>query len=218
MRIGTWNVENRLLTAKHEELLVGQNCDVWLLTELNRKWTHGDGKQVLGFHCHLSSGLMGRKQYWAAILSVRPLTPIKDPHSASAAAIVDRITYCSTILPWRGANGSPWIGTYHSERTGAAVKTLLKTLPTSGLVWGGDWNHSLIGKEQAGSIGGRKHVLEAVNTLNLNVPTSELLHRGDYCHAIDHIGVPISWKVDDAKRINAEGLSDHDAYVLDVVA
>lgn len=28
MRIGTWNVENRLMSAKHEDLLVGQACDV----------------------------------------------------------------------------------------------------------------------------------------------------------------------------------------------
>ena len=92
MRIGTWNVENRLMTVKHEELLVAQVCDVWLLTELNSKWAHGDGKRVLNFHCHLSSGVMGRNQHWAAILSILPLDPVADPHPASAAAKVDGIT------------------------------------------------------------------------------------------------------------------------------
>ncbi len=34
MRIGIWNVENRLMSAEHEELLIGQDCDVWLLSKL----------------------------------------------------------------------------------------------------------------------------------------------------------------------------------------
>ncbi len=99
-----------------------------------------------------------------------------------------------------------------------AIKTLLANLPKSDLVWGGDWNHSLIGKEYAGSMGGRNHVLEAVKRLELNVPTTGLSHRGNYCQAIDHIGVPLSWTVEFAKRIDAQGLSDHDAYVIDASA
>jgi hypothetical protein len=69
---------------------------------------------------------------------------------------------------------------------------------------------------------GRKHVLQAVKKLGLNVPTTELLHRGDYCNAFDHIAVPTNWQVTDAKRIcakdakNVSGLSDHDAYVIEV--
>lgn len=55
------------------------------------------GKRVLDFHCRLSSGVMGRKQHWAAVLSLLPLTPVADPHPASAAAIVNGNTYCSTI-------------------------------------------------------------------------------------------------------------------------
>jgi len=65
-------------------------------------------------------------------------------------------------------------------------------------------------------MGGRNHLLEAIKKLGLNVPTTELLHRGDYCNAIDHIGVPQAWKVESVKRIDAEGLSDHDAYVVEV--
>ena len=58
MRIGTWNVENRLMTGGHRELLLGQKCDVWLLTELNRKWVDGDGK-IFNFHCKLSADIKG---------------------------------------------------------------------------------------------------------------------------------------------------------------
>jgi len=99
-----------------------------------------------------------------------------------------------------------------------ATETLFLKLPKKDLVWGGDWNHSLIGKEHAGSMGGRKYLLEAIKKLGLNVPTTGLSHRGNYCQAIDHIGVPLSWTVESAKRIKAEGLSDHDAYIVDADA
>lgn len=99
--------------------------------------------------------------------------------------------------------------------TGDAIGKLLGSLPSSELVWGGDWNHSLIGSEQAGSMGGRVHVAGAVKQLNLNVPTASLSHRGNHCKAIDHIAVPLTWPVESAKRNNAEGLSDHDMYVVD---
>ena len=227
MRIGTWNVENRLMTGRHRDLLLGQKCDVWLLTELNRKWVDGDGK-IFDFHCHLSAGIQGRikgsNQLLAAVLCLQAFDRrLPDPHPASAAAIINGITYCSTILPWRSAKGSPWVGSKHSERTEGAIKLLLKQLPTSDLVWGGDWNHSLIGKEHAGSMGGRGHILDAAKKLKLNVPTTGLSHRGDYCQAIDHIGVPMSWKVECVARIPAGALSDHDgtlsdhdAYVVEV--
>jgi len=73
----------------------------------------------------------------------------------------------------------------------------------------------LIGKEYAGSMGGRTHILKAIQKLGLNVPTTALSHRANYFHSIDHIGVPLSWKVESARRINATGLSDHDAYVVE---
>ena len=59
-------------------------------------------------------------------------------------------------------------------------------------------------------------MLEAVEKLQLKVPTTDLLHRGDYCNAIDHVGVPNLWNVKSAERIRADGLSDHDAYVVEV--
>lgn len=219
MRIGTWNVENRLITDEHRDLMLKQECDVWLLTEVNRKWADEAGTKILHFNCHLSKEVMGRKQHWAAVLSASPLTPLEDPHTASAAANINGITYCSTILPWRSveADSTPWHGSNHSEMTEQAIKTLLINLPKNDLVWGGDWNHSLSGKEYAGSIGGRNHVLEAVKQLKLKVPTMPLSHRGNYCQAIDHIGVPLSWAIESAIRIDAQGLSDHDAYVIDAL-
>lgn len=92
MRIGTWNLENRLMTDKHRKLLLDQECDVWLLTEVNRSWADEAGTKILHFNSHLSEGVMGRNQHWSAILSILPLTPLDAPHAASAAAIVNGVT------------------------------------------------------------------------------------------------------------------------------
>jgi hypothetical protein len=189
-----------------------------LLTELNPRWRTSEGG--LGdWNVHASKGVMGRKQHWAAIVTKHDCKPLDDPHAASAAAVVTGVTYWSTILPWRGvkAGSAPWTGSNHEEMTGAAVDALFRSKrPTCDLVWGGDWNHSLVGKEKAGSNGGRKPVLAAIEKLGLIVPTSTLSHRGNNCAAIDHIGVPIAWGIDGAYRIDATSLSDHDAYVVDV--
>ena len=86
-------------------------------------------------------------------------------------------------------------------------------------MWGGDWNHALTGKEYAGSIGGRRFILGAVDDLGLEVPTAELPHAIDGLLSIDHVAVPRAWS-SSASRISAEldgrRLSDHDAYVVEV--
>ena len=97
MRIGTWNVENRLMTEQHRDLILKQECDVWLLTEVNRKWADEEGTKILGFNANLSKEIMGRNQHWAAVLSVLPLERLKDPHEASAAA---RSTESHTAQPF----------------------------------------------------------------------------------------------------------------------
>ena len=166
---------------------------------------------------------MAPRRHWAAVLSRAPLTPLPDPHVASAAAVVDGVTYCSSILPWKDSGGEPiWPGAepprnLHSGRTRHAVEVLLRALPCQDLVWGGDWNHAMSGDESAGTKGGRAHVLGAVKELGLQVPTAELPHRRDGLLSIDHIAVPRSWTVGEVRRLDATGLSDyHDCYVVDV--
>jgi len=220
MRIGTWNL-NLQWGNKHRDLLqrkqCGEQCDVWLLTEVNPKAVSPQG-MIAGYHCHLSSGVMARNQHWAAVLSLQALTPLPDPHPASVAAIVDGITYCSTILPWRGGSGPPWVGASQGARTAATIQSLLKNLPKSDLVWGGDWNHSLFCSDWAGSKDGRDFLLAALKKkLKLQVPTAGLPHRlGGGQYSIDHVAVPWAWEVRCACRISATGLSDHDAYVIEV--
>lgn len=214
MRVGTWNLAGRW-SAEHANLMAEQRCHVWLLTEVR------DDVDLDGYCRHFSEGVMVGRRRWAAILSQQPLHARPDPHQASAAAEVGGITYCSSILPWRSCGSKPpWVGFKHADKTDAAVRELVEALPRSGLIWGGDWNHALSGKEHAGSVGGRGHVLAAMNTLGLNAPTGTLPHRIAGLLSIDHIAVPNDRRIAGAHRVQAKRnghyLSDHDAYVVDI--
>jgi endonuclease/exonuclease/phosphatase family protein len=209
MRIGTWNLDGRWRPDDHEAFMVAADCDVWLLTEVNER------VELTGYHKHLSAGLVNTKRRWAGVFSRRPLAALPDPHWASAAAVIDGTTYCSTVLPWKGC-GPAWPGSGHAQQTELALADLVGNLPTRNLVWGGDWNHSLAGDECAGTKGGRAHLLAAVEKLGLQVPTAELpLHIDGYL-SIDHIAVAADRVVREATRRSGRALSNHDCYVVEV--
>ena len=86
------------------------------------------------------------------------------------------------------------------------MRSISATLPHGDLVSGGDWNHSLSGRECAGSMAGRQHVLDAVEALHLTVPTSHEPHRISGLLSIDHIAVPHGWPAV-VVRVVADGLS-----------
>jgi hypothetical protein len=208
-RIGTWNLAGRWTDA-HHAFLADIDCDVLLLTEVSERL------ELPGYQLHRSVHLMAPRRRWAAVLSRAELTPLADPHPASAMAIVGGTTYSSSILPWTGAPSSPpWQGPRHVDKAEHAVKELLANLPAEDLVWGGDWNHALEGREYAGSKGGRRHLLRALEELHLTVPTARLPHRIDGLLTIDHIAIARSKAEVVASRFMAisEGkrLSDHDA-------
>jgi len=213
VRIGTWNLDNRWSPA-HADLLLAQDCHVWLLTEVR------DAVDLPGYVAHVTAGTMVRGQRWAGVFSRSPLTALPDPHAGSASAVVDGVAFCSAILPWRGSGPVPWGEGTHAERTARALGTLVGVLPRGGLVWGGDWNHSLFGAEWAGSKAGRAHLEGALDELGLRVPTRDLPHRIEGVGSIDHIAVSRQATVVDARRVSGIGpdgaLSDHDAYVVEV--
>ncbi len=163
-------------------------------------------------------------QYWAglAFLESMELEPLPSPHPASVLASWNGIAFCASILPWRGTGvSSPWVGSSHAFRVQSTLEALLKTLPRKKLVWGGDWNHALTGYEVAGNKQGRKILLDAIEQMDLAVPTKDLPARingfkGKPYYSIDHIAIPRSWPTPSARHITAKGLSDHDAYVVEV--
>lgn len=210
MRIATWNLQGRW-DARHLALIEAMDCDVLLLTEVSER------VELPGHDLHLGDLLMAPKRRWAAVASRLPMCPMPDPHGASAMAELNGLRVCSSILPWRGCGTrDPWAGASTAEKTSAAVSAVKAAAPT---VWGGDWNHALSGREWAGSIAGRRSVLEAVERLGLQVPTATSPHQIEDLLSIDHIAVPKSWVVSATQRHRAllgeTRISDHDAYVIE---
>ena len=214
MRIGTWNLAGRW-TDEHRTLMLGADCDVWLLTEVKERTT------LPGYTVHVTQSLMAPRTRWAGIASRLPMASSPDPHPASAQARIGSTTYVSSVLPWRNcASRPPWVGARHADKTRNAVDDLLLRLRAADrVVWGGDWNHALTGREYAGSAGVRAAVAGALDELGLVAPTAELPHRIDGLLSIDHVAVPED-AAGVATRVVAEKdgkrLSDHDAYVVEM--
>jgi len=211
MRIGTFNLAGRW-SPLHHDFLMTLDCDVWLLTEVSER------TRLDGFDLHLGEGVMAPNRRWAAVAATGTITPLADPHPASAMIERAGISFCSSILPWRSCGSrEPWGAGTHAEKTLKTLRVLETALPTAGLVWGGDWNHALTGTETAGSKAGRNALLATIHKLNLKVPTSEEPHRIEGISSIDHIAVPTDGAAG-AERVAAEAagmrLSDHDAYVV----
>lgn len=215
MRIGTWNLAGRW-TPEHLDLLTSLDCDVLLLTEVSERLVVGS------YDMHLSEHKMAAKRRWAGVLSRGPLTPLPDPHPASAMASVGGWTFCSSVLPWRSCGTDPWGEGRHADKTRLAVDALLKALPASGLIWGGDWNHALRDREYSGSMAGRAEITAALKSLGLRAPTADLSHALPGLLTIDHIAVPVGARIPAATQVEAakdgRRLSDHDAYVVTVEA
>jgi endonuclease/exonuclease/phosphatase family metal-dependent hydrolase len=214
VRIGTWNLAGRW-ADDHRTLMLDADCDVWLLTELHER------SSLPGYAVHFSATRMAPRRRWAAIASRLLMASSPDPHPASAQAQVGATTYVSSVLPWRTCGSRPpWRGERHAEKTANALDDLLLRMrAASSVVWGGDWNHALTGKEYAGSAGGRAAIAGALDELDLVVPTTELPHRIDGLLSIDHVAVPKEIAGEPTRVVAAKGdkrLSDHDAYVVEV--
>jgi hypothetical protein len=204
MRVGTWNLEGRW-GDRHRSFLKGLDCDVLLLTEVRSDFA----MQEYGVH---ASGEMVPGRWFAAVASGGTLSPLTGPHGASAMATVEGVAVCSSVLPWAACgHDPPWTGANTAEKTVHAVAAIASARPH---IWGGDWNHSLSG-HLAGTRIGKAALLAAVDDLGLHVPTTSLPHRNPDLRSIDHIAVPATWQVSAATRIDATGLSDHDAYVVE---
>lgn len=214
IKIGTWNLDAHW-SATHDGVLRQEDCDVWLLTEVS------ECLRIQGYHHHFSQRRMTRGQHYAAILSRQPQTPLQDPHAASAAAVIDGITYCSSVLPWSTCardTSSPWMGGSNIEEMfRSTTNELLENMSPAQLVWGGDWNQNLAGNWQyVGSRGARACIQHALRRFNLKALTANLPHRIDGSYTIDQIAVPENWDCHQAVRIETAKLSDHDAYTVEV--
>lgn len=213
VRIGTWNLAGRW-DDRHLGLIGEMDCDLLLLTEVSER------VRLPAHHLHLGRGLMAPRRRWAAVAARESLVPEADPHGASAMAQWRGQLVCSSILPWRSCGSRhPWVGNSTAERTVEAVGAIEAAQPT---IWGGDWNHALVGREWSGSIAVRNALLAAVARLGLEAATTEAPHQIDDLLSIDHIALPRDWEVARPERLRAlyagVRISDHDAYVVEVTS
>ncbi|MCW2529844.1 MAG: hypothetical protein JWM76_4704 [Pseudonocardiales bacterium] len=165
VRIGTWNLDGRW-TREHLAVLVEADCDIWLLTEI------ADAVVISGYTTHGCAERMSRGQRYAGVLTRLPMKPSPHPHPASAAVQINGFTFCSSVLPW-SAKDNPlvWGEGNQGVRTRRTVNTLAATLVPSRSVWGGDFNHALVGPARwAGSRHGRSAILEFIDTLESRFP------------------------------------------------
>jgi hypothetical protein len=210
-RIGTWNLAGRW-SDEHRGFLEALDCDVLLLTEVS------DRVELPGPAIHRTEREVAARRRWAGIWSRRPMTPLPDPHGASAMAEIDGLRVCSSILPWRSCGSrEPWVGANTHARTVDAVDAVAAAEPA---VWGGDWNHALVGREYAGSKAGRLHLLDVLDRLGLAPRTTDAPHQIKGLLAIDHVAVPTQWeaRTEHHSALVPDGrLSDHDAYVVEVI-
>jgi hypothetical protein len=214
MRIGTWNLDGRW-SDEHYKFLEEQDCDVWLPTEVSAD-VHLHGYQQV-----VTETPMTKERYWSAILSRPGLAERDDPDPATAAAVVDGMAYWSSVLPWRTCGDQPpWDGSTHAAKMASALRTLELARSDGPLIWGGDWNQSLIGRDYAGSTEARQHLRASIDRLWLQVPTAGLRHQLRDHASIDHIALPRDYLATRVEHLPAKHqeaiLSDHDAYVREI--
>jgi hypothetical protein len=199
-------------SREHFALLTGEECDVWLLTEVHAKASLG------GMQIYSTGELMGLGKSWAAVLSRADAEAQLDPHRATALVRIEGFDFMTSVLPWRSC-GPSWPGSNLAEKMRITLDQLQGHISAT-TVWGGDWNQALEGREFVGTLAGRRRLLDMVEAAGLSVPTRSLSSRTPGHRSIDHIAVPVTWEVHSAYRVRAEvdgrRLSDHDAYVISV--
>jgi hypothetical protein len=159
------------------------------------------------------------------------MTPVQADHEGLALAHVltseGSVLVACSVMPGRGAQTS-WPGdptARHAVRFADALHEHLTAIQQArrggqAIVWGGDFNQALTGRETAGSLAGRALLLEAFASLDLRPTTADLAHRIDGIMSIDHIAVPATWAVKQRTTqmpVSDAGkpLSDHALYVVE---
>jgi len=165
VRIGTWNLEGKW-SSHHLALLEGQECDVWLLTEVPTR------ASIPGMTAHRTAQAMGSGKAWAGVFSRGNVITQPDPHPATAMVVGDGFHVMSPVLPWRSC-GAAWEGSTLAEMMSITLSSLRGHIDDM-TVWGGDWNQALEGRDYVGSMAGREKILALLNDAGLSLPTSTL--------------------------------------------
>lgn len=227
-RIGVWNLDRGRgwKGEAQERELTCRDTDLWLLTEFNAQI------QLADYKLASSAGRNGDEQQpWSAIASLHPLRPIACTHPSLAMAEVElpcgQALVANSVLPWRGA-GAAWpdsdpLFTSRFERClRQHVAEIDAARGSSAVVWGGDFNQALMGREWVGSSSGRGLLVEALSHLGLAAVTARMFGMTPGTYSIDHIALPRDWAIKASMpqtytpKWQERPLSDHPLYLVEV--
>ena len=173
MRIGTWNLAGRW--SDDHRASAQADCDVWLLTEVNER------ASLPGFAMHLSARRWRLRRWAAFAAGCRwPRAPTRTG-PAQQRRSARRRTSARCCRGERGS-GPVWVGERHADKTQNAVDDLLLRLRAApSRVWGGDWNHALMGVSTPARRPGESH--RRPRRVALVVPTAGCRTRSRACSA-----------------------------------
>lgn len=212
VRIGTWNLEGTW-SADHSRAMTEIGADLWLLTEVRPRVA------LDGYGQHVTRSVRADGSHWAGVLARGSIDPLPDPHPASAAAWIDGLLACCSMLPWPFPDAdTPWGDqASHLEAMHATLTPIENMLKGNPSVWGGTWHQPLAGNIVGFSPRVQEELLGTVELLGLQVPTArERTRYGRGQLTIDHLAVPAGWPVADHGSFVVEESSEHDAYWIEV--
>lgn len=240
MRILTWNLDHgcrgsRPVFDAQSHLIESVEADVVVLTEPPIEWSTSTADRVVSpAKRPAARGL----EAWVGIVgpSVHRAS-IEIPFERMAAAAITQVggvelVVYGSVLPWNGAIAqAPYLaragesaGDLFQRILGEQVadfQLLRQKHPGSTVLWAGDFNQPLEGPNAGFSNQNRDAVEGALDALGLVAYNRRLAHAKDGCFAIDLICGAASLAATDLRRIDpvidGEELSDHAAYVVDLM-
>ena len=240
MIIGTWNLE--VYRSRHSALGIAMAeelnrhlVDVWFLTELHADW------EVRGHNLCLApprEGALETRRFAGIATSfhLEPIAARDDPVEGwmCLARLTDPRTSksclaASIVLPWRGitpywrqtlGRDVTYPESFHHVLAYIVGRIEDERCPGEDVIWGGDFNQALSGRDYVGTHQGRSDLEAALNRLGLQAPTANLPALGPTQPTIDHIAVPTDWSVRKEPTVhrptrNQKPLSDHALYLVD---
>ena len=197
LRVGTWNLDRDrpLWRQPHQADHVRSQADLWLLTEVPANWQFGTANTSFS-----QSRPNEDDQYWSGIISRWHVEPIATKHPSLALARIDHpgepFLAAASVFPWRGA-AEFWPtgdGDTFADRCvntlDAHAAEICEARCGLPVVWGGDFNQALSGRDYVGSDAGRAALLKAFEHLRLRAVTVKSHGQVPPHQSIDHIAIP----------------------------
>jgi hypothetical protein len=228
LRIGVWNIDRGKPARRQAQVahIAAQAADLWLLTEVP------SDLRVPGLEPALSASRPAEaEQCWSAVaVANMPFRQVMAVHPALAMAIVEHpdgeFLAAASVFPWR-SSGEFWPaedGDTFADRCATTLTAHEAAIHGAragrAVVWGGDFNQALSGRDHVGSDIGRHELLAAFGRLGLRAVTAAEESQFSGQLAIDHMAIPANWAgglVDVQRPMEgARALSDHPAYLVDV--